>query len=295
VKVFLIDGTYELFRQHFGRPSHLTKDLIEVSAVRGVLGSTFQLIETGATHLGVATDHVIESFRNQMWPGYKTGLGIAPELLSQFPLLEDALRAAGIVVWAMVDQEADDALAAAALKAAADEDVEQVVILTPDKDLAQCVIGSRIVQVDRRSNKVFDENGVSEKFGVDPASIADYLALVGDSADGFPGIAGWGAKSTALVLSKFKSVENIPEAFTDWGLLVRGGVNLAAALNEQRDLALLFKDLATLRTDAYVFDAVDDMRWRGLTSEFASMCAHLESPGLLERAQRLSDAVDSVT
>lgn len=295
MKVFLIDGTYELFRQHFGRPSHLTKDLIEVSAVRGVLGSTFQLIETGATHLGVATDHVIESFRNQMWPGYKTGLGIAPELLSQFPLLEDALRAAGIVVWAMVDQEADDALAAAALKAAADEDVEQVVILTPDKDLAQCVIGSRIVQVDRRSNKVFDENGVSEKFGVDPASIADYLALVGDSADGFPGIAGWGAKSTALVLSKFKSVENIPEAFTDWGLLVRGGVNLAAALNEQRDLALLFKDLATLRTDAYVFDAVDDMRWRGLTSEFASMCAHLESPGLLERAQRLSDAVDSVT
>ena len=291
--MFLIDGTYELFRQFFGRPSHLTKDLDEVSAVRGVLGSTLQLFETGATHLGVATDHVIESFRNRLYTGYKTGAGIDPTLFAQFPILEDALRAMGVAVWAMVELEADDALASAAKLSSQDDRVEQAVILTPDKDLAQCVVRSRVVQVDRRNNKVFDEAGVLEKFGVLPESIADYLALVGDSADGFPGIQGWGAKSTATVLRKFVHLEDIPESPAEWGLNVRSSATLAGALNDQRDLALLFKDLATLRVDEPLFDNVDSLRWQGPTDDFASICERLEAPGLVGRAQRIAGDIRS--
>lgn len=293
MKVFLIDGTYELFRQFFGRPSHLTKDLVEVGAVRGVLGSVLSLIEDGATHVGVATDHVIESVRNDMWPGYKTGEGIDPQLRSQFPLLEQALTAMGVRVWPMVEWEADDGLASAAAVATDDERVEQVVIMTPDKDLAQCVDGARIVQVDRRNNKVFDRQGVIEKFGVPPESIPDYLGLVGDSADGFPGIAGWGAKTTATVLQAFAHIENIPEDPLTWKLKVRGAATLAQALNDNRANAMLFKDLATLRVDRSLLPSVDGLHWTGPRPEFAALCERLEAERVFERADRLSRAVKS--
>lgn len=292
MKVFLIDGTYELFRQYFGRPSHLTAGLEEVGAVRGVLGSTLQLIETGATHLGVATDHVVESFRNSLWAGYKTGEGIAEELKSQFPILEEALMAMGVATWPMVDLEADDGLASAAAIASRDESVQQVAILTPDKDLAQCVRGSRVVQVDRRNTKVFDQDAVLEKFGVLPASIPDYLALVGDSADGFPGISGFGAKTAAAVLRKFEHIENVPVDPTAWGLPLRGAVNLSATLQTNLELALLFKDLATLRIDETLFDTVEDLRWRGPTPAFAEMCERIDGGPLLERAERLGAALN---
>ncbi len=287
VKVFLVDGTYELFRQFFGRPSHLNRDLHEVGAVQGVLGSTLQLLESGATHVGVATDHVIESFRNDLYAGYKTGEGIDEQLYSQFPILEEALEAMGVLTWAMIDVEADDALASAASIASKATDVEQVVILTPDKDLAQCVVGSRVVQVDRRNNKVFDEGGIVEKFGVGPASIPDYLALVGDSADGFPGISGFGAKSAAAVLSKFTYLENIPDSSDDWGVSVRGAAKLALTLREHREDAELFKTLATLRVDDKLIASTDDLKWNGPTAEFAAMCDRLDSPSLLERANKL--------
>jgi 5'-3' exonuclease len=293
MKVFLVDGTYELFRQFFGRPSHLTKDLQEVGAVRGVLGSVLQLFEDGATHVGVATDHVIESFRNNLYPGYKTGAGIDPTLFSQFPLLEDALVAMGVATWPMVDQEADDGLASAAKVAAADAAVEQVIIMTPDKDLAQCVDGARIVQVDRRNNKVFDVDGVKEKFGVLPKSIPDYLALVGDSADGFPGISGWGAKSTATVLAHYEHVENIPDLVDEWAVKPRSAAALAAELSANRKDAMLFKDLATLRTDPPVIGEVEELRWQGPTAAFAAMCDHLEQPQLLQRAERARAGLDS--
>jgi 5'-3' exonuclease len=289
MKVFLIDGTYELFRQFFGRPSHLTKDLQEVGAARGVLGSVLQLIEDGATHIGVATDHVIESFRNNLYPGYKTGEGIDPTLFSQFPVLEDALIAMGIATWPMIDQEADDGLASAAKVAAADGDVEQVVIMTPDKDLAQCVDGARVVQVDRRNNKVFDTDGVREKFGVLPKSIPDYLALVGDAADGFPGISGWGAKSTATVLAHYEHIENIPDLVEEWVVKPRGAAGLASELSANRENATLYKDLATLRTEPPVIRNVAELRWQGPTPGFAAMCSRLEQPRLFERAQGLSD------
>jgi 5'-3' exonuclease len=292
MKTFLVDGTYELFRQFFGRPPHLTKDLEEVGAVRGVLGSVLQLIEDGATHVGVATDHVIESFRNNMYPGYKTGVGIDPSLYSQFPILEDALIAMGVSTWPMVDQEADDGLASAAKVAAADDRVEQVVIMTPDKDLAQCVDGGRIVQVDRRNNKVFDVDGVKEKFGVLPKSIPDYLALVGDSADGFPGISGWGAKSTAAVLSHYEHIENIPDLVDEWAVKPRGAAALASELSANRRDAMLFKDLATLRTEPPVIDGVDDLLWNGPTAEFAAVCNRLEQQRLFERAQRLAESLN---
>jgi 5'-3' exonuclease len=292
MKTFLVDGTYELFRQFFGRPPHLTKDLEEVGAVRGVLGSVLQLIEDGATHVGVATDHVIESFRNNMYPGYKTGVGIDPSLYSQFPILEDALIAMGVSTWPMIDQEADDGLASAAKVAAADDRVEQVVIMTPDKDLAQCVEGGRIVQVDRRNNKVFDVDGVKEKFGVLPKSIPDYLALVGDSADGFPGISGWGAKSTAAVLSHYEHIENIPDLVDEWAVKPRGAAALASELSANRRDAMLFKDLATLRTEPPVIDSVDDLLWNGPTAEFAAVCNRLEQQRLFERAQRLAESLN---
>ncbi len=230
MKVHLVDGTYELFRHFFGAPPHRNQAGVEVAAARGVLSSVFQMLTDGATHVGVATDHVIESFRNEMWPGYKTGEGIDPELRSQFWPLEEALSAMGVVVWAMVDDEADDALASAAAVAADDPAVEQVVICTPDKDLGQCVQGTRVVQLDRRRDHLIDEDGVIEKFGVPPASIPDYLALVGDSADGFPGLAGWGAKSASAVLARWGRIEDIPEDPAAWDVTVRSSAKLATTL-----------------------------------------------------------------
>ncbi len=291
MKVFLLDGTYELFRQFFGRPGHITKDLSEVDAVRGVLGSTLQLLESGVTHVGVATDHVIESFRNQLYPGYKTGEGVAPEILSQFPLLEEALVAMGVTVWPMVELEADDGLASAAALAAKDERVEQIVICTADKDLAQCVTDGRVVQVDRRKNVVFDEATVKAKFGVLPASIPDYLALVGDSADGFPGIAGFGAKTAAAVLTRFGTIEAIPDDGALWDVNVRGADNLARTLAENRHDAYLFKVLATLRIDETLFASVDELEWQGITDDFTAVCERLEAPRVLERASKLTDAL----
>ena len=236
----------------------------EVAAVRGVVASVLGMINSGARYVGVATDHVIESFRNELWPGYKTGDGIEPDLLAQFPLLEDALTAAGIATWPMVEFEADDALAAAAAAAARDPRVERVVICTPDKDLAQCVRGTRIVQMDRRRRIVRDEAGVVEKFGVRPESIPDYLALVGDAADGYPGLLGWGARSAAAVLARFGRLESIPRDSREWtGVNAARPAALAYTLHRQRDLAFLFRDLATLRLDVPLFDSVDELRWRG--------------------------------
>ncbi len=260
MQVHLIDGTYELFRHHFAVPSHLDPEGMEVAATRGVVGSMLMMLEGGVTHIGVATDHVVESFRNELYDGYKTSAGMEPELLAQFPVLEDALRALGVEVWAMTDVEADDALASAAAVGAADERVERVIICTPDKDLGQCVVGDRVVQLDRRKDAIRDEAGVIEKFGVPPTSIPDYLALVGDTADGFPGIPGWGAKSTAVVLARYLRIESIPDLAKDWDVDVRGAVKLATNLAAQRDDAALFKVLATLRDDADV-GTVDDWRW----------------------------------
>jgi 5'-3' exonuclease len=292
MKIFLVDGTYELFRQFYGRPGHVTKAGIDVGATRGVLRSTLQLIEDGARHLGVATDHVIESFRNDLWPGYKTGEGIDPVLRSQFEVLEESLLAMGIATWPMVDQEADDGLASAAAVAAADENVEQVVILTPDKDLAQCVTGARVVQVDRRNNVVYDEAGVLNKFGVLPASIPDYLALVGDSADGFPGLLGWGAKSAAAVLREYGTIENIPDHASQWNVTVRSGGTLSMTLAAERKNAMLFKDLATLRTEPKVVQNVDEMRWTGPTAQFEKTCELLEDERLFQWAHRLDNLVN---
>jgi 5'-3' exonuclease len=288
VQVHLLDGTYELFRHFFAVPSHRDAQGTEVGAVRGVLGTVLTILEDGATHLGVATDHVIESFRNEMWPGYKTGAGVDPDLLAQFPLLEDAMEALGVRVWAMVDQEADDALAAAANRADHDDRVERVLILTPDKDLAQCVTGTRVVQLDRRHGRLFDESGIREKFGVGPASIPDWLGLVGDSADGFPGLPGWGAKTASAVLARYEHLEGIPEHAIAWDVKVRGAVKLAATLAEQRDLAMLFRDLATLRTDSDV-GAVDEWRWGGPTPGLEEWAQRLGAPGIVTRAKRLAE------
>ena len=282
----MVDGTYELFRHHFALPSHKTEDGTEVAAVRGVVRSMLALLEGGATHLAVATDHVIKSFRNDLWPGYKTGAGVAPELLGQFVLLEDALTALGIVVWPMVEYEADDALASAAASAA--DSAEQVLICTPDKDLAQCVVGDHIVQLDRRSGNVTDEDAVIKKFGVPPSSITDYLALVGDSADGFPGLPGWGAKSAAAVLSQYGHLEAIPPDSNRWSVTVRGAASLAATLNEQQELAMLFKDLATLRASLPVLTATEELRWVGPKEEFRSLVTRLRAPELVVRAEALA-------
>src|ERR1700761_3922126 len=263
MEVHLIDGTYELFRHFFALPSMRDGTGQEVAAVRGVLTSVMSMFAAGATHVGVATDHVIESFRNRLWPGYKTGEGIDPALLSQFPLLEEALVALGVVVWPMVEFEADDALAAAAAAAANDPRVKRVIICTPDKDLAQCVRGTRVVQMDRRKNAIRDEAGVMARFGVLPASIPDYLALVGDSADGYPGLMGWGAKSAAAVLARFGHLESIPEDWRGWGASVTSPKALSSRLNAERQQALLFRVLATLRTDIAVFASVDELLWQG--------------------------------
>ena len=294
MKVHLIDGTYELFRQHFGQLGRHS-DAVPNAATVGVLASTLQLISQGATHVGVASDHVIESFRNELWAGYKSSAGMAEELLIQVPLMETALRAMGITVWAMVDHEADDALAAAAAVADADSRVEQVLIVTPDKDLGQCVRGTRVVQFDRRKNEIIDEAAVIERFGVPPSSIADYLALVGDSADGYPGIAGWGAKSTSAVLARFGDIEAIPAAAADWDITgLRGADKLAVSLDSQRDLALLFRRIATVVTDIDV-GSVDDWRWRGPLPEFAHTAAQLGAEHLVERAERLAGKLDGNT
>jgi 5'-3' exonuclease len=278
VIVHLIDGTYELFRHFYAVPPARDKNGVEVAAVRGVIGSLRGMLNSRvATHMGVATDHVIESFRNDLWPGYKTGEGIDPNLWSQFPLLEEALVAFGVTVWPMVEYEADDALAAAAVKAAADPRVTQVRICTPDKDLSQCVVGTRIVQEDRLRRTTRDEAGVIAKFGVPPASIPDYLALVGDSSDGYPGLQGWGAKSAAAVLAKFGHIENIPADWRSWGVNCARPGALSIALEKDRELALLFKNLATLRTDIPVFDSVDQLEWGGPTPAFQSIKARLDS------------------
>jgi 5'-3' exonuclease len=285
VRVHLVDGTYELFRYYFALPGHLDDDGVEVDAVRGVLGSVLALLEEGATHLGVATDHVIESFRNDLWPGYKTSAGIDPALLAQFPLLEDALRALGVTVWAMVELEADDALAAATRVAAYDPRVEQVIICTPDKDLAQCVADPKVVQLDRRQQRVFDEAAVKEKFGVEPKSIPDWLALVGDNADGFPGLPGWGAKSASTVLARYKHLDAIPEDAGAWDVPVRGAPKLASSLVDGRKDVELFHMLATLRVDASV-GTVDDWRWRGPTADLEPWSERLGAPDLLTRARK---------
>jgi len=277
MQVHLIDGTYELFRHYYALPKVHDSKGQEVAAVRGVLASLMGMLGHGATHMGVATDHVIESFRNSLWPGYKTGEGVEPELLAQFPLLEEALSALGIVVWRMVEFEADDALAAAAKAAADDPRVERVIICTPDKDLAQCVRGTRVVQLDRRKNITRDESGVVARFGVAPASIPDYLALVGDSADGFPGLPGWGAKSAAAVLAKFNHLESIPADWREWGVNVASPKALSSTLVANLDQALLFRVLATLRTDVPVFDSVDQLEWKGPTADFAPLAARLDS------------------
>jgi 5'-3' exonuclease len=263
--VYLIDGTYELFRHFYAVPSETDAEGREIGAVRGVLASIRGLASRGVTHLGVATDRIIESFRNELWPGYKTSAGIDPALWSQFPLLEEALNRMGIVVWPMVEFEADDALATAAVHAAADSRVRQVVICTPDKDLAQCVRGTRVVQLNRRTQIVLDEAGVTQKFGVPPASIPDYLALVGDAADGYPGLPGWGAKSTAAVLSRFGHIEAIPDDYREWHVNASRPAELAATLARERSRALLFRTLATLRTDVPIRERVDDLAWRGVS------------------------------
>jgi 5'-3' exonuclease len=288
-RLFLIDGTYELFRHFFAVPSHVNSAGREVGAVRGVVTSVLTLMEQGAAYVGVATDHVIESFRNDMWPGYKSSAGMDPILLGQFGLLEDALSAMGVVVWPMVELEADDALASAAAATAGDPDVRQVVICTPDKDLGQCVQGGRVVQMDRRKRLVIDEDGVRTKFGVDPESIPDWLALVGDSADGFPGLPGWGAKTAAAVLARYRHLEAIPDAAGQWDVGVRGAPTLAATLVEQRQLVHLFRDLATLRRDPPVVSSYKELWWSGPTREFADLCEQvLDSPGLVAKAERLA-------
>jgi 5'-3' exonuclease len=275
--IHLVDGTYELFRHYYALPSARDADGREVAAVRGVLASVLGMIKGGATHIAVATDHVIESFRNDLWPGYKTGEGIEPDLLAQFPLLEEVLAAAGIVVWPMVEFEADDALAAAAVAASRDARVERVIICTPDKDLAQCVLGARIVQLNRRTRVTLDEAGVTQKFGVPPASIPDYLALVGDAADGYPGLPGWGAKSSAAVLAKFRHLEAIPIDYQEWHVNAVNASALAGTLSRERERALLFRRLATLRTDIVLFDDVDQLRWNGPKPSFATLAARLDA------------------
>lgn len=289
MKVHLVDGTYELFRHFFGAPSHVNGRGVEVAALRGVLGSVLALLEGGATHVGVATDHVIESFRNELWPGYKDGSGVDPVLWAQSGPLEDGLELLGVPVWAMVEVEADDALASLAAVAADDPAVEQVLICTPDKDLGQCVAGDRVVQLDRRRGVVLDEAAVVAKFGVPPASIPDYLALVGDSADGFPGLPGWGARSASAVLARWGSIDAIPPDPRRWEVDVRGAPTLAATLERERDRARLFKLLATLRVDRDLLaGGVGELRWRGPEPGFADLAADLDAPGLAARAERLA-------
>jgi 5'-3' exonuclease len=283
--VYLIDGTYELFRHFFAVPSSGDENGQEIGAVRGVLSSVLSMIKGGTQYLGVATDHVVESFRNDLYPGYKTSEGVPTELLSQFPILEGALQAMGVLVWPMVEFEADDALASASAKASQDRRVNQVFICTPDKDLSQCVAGTRVIQLDRRQNTLRDEAGVVAKFGVAPKSIPDYLAVVGDSADGFPGVAGWGAKAAAQVLSVYPHLEDIPKDCREWPPSIKRSRSLAESLFSAWDDAILFRTLATLRLDAPVFESVDDLCWQGPRPEFEQLCRRLKAPELFARAK----------
>jgi 5'-3' exonuclease len=290
LKIYLIDGTYELFRHYYALPSARDVNGAEVAAVRGVLTSVLSMVKEGSIYLGVATDHVIESFRNNLWPGYKTSEGIEPELWAQFPVLEEALAAMGVCTWPMVESEADDALAAAASSAARDPRVDQVVICTPDKDLAQCVRGVKVVQMDRRARVVRDEAAVIAKFGVAPESIPDYLALVGDSADGYPGIQGWGAKSAAALLARYRHLDEIPDDWHKWDAKVASPARLSANLCRDRQLATLFRTLATLRTDISVFESIEDLRWKGPTPAFSEIARRLDPEDrnkLLTTAQAL--------
>ncbi len=289
--VHLIDGTYELFRHFFAVPSSTDASGQEIGAVRGVLTSVVSMIERGATHIGVATDHVVESFRNDLYPGYKTSEGVPEELLSQFPILEEALEAMGVVVWPMVHYEADDALASAAAKAAKDDRVSQVFICTPDKDLAQCVVGTRVVQLDRRRDILRDEAGVVAKFGVKPQSIPDYLAAVGDTADGFPGLPGWGVKAAALTFSQYAHLEDIPKDWRDWHPCIRKARVLSESLFSAWSDALLFRTLATLRLDVPVFDTVEDLCWTGPRPNFEDYCRRLKSPDLLRRVASITSGI----
>jgi 5'-3' exonuclease len=287
MKVHLVDATYELFRQHFGRTAR-DPGAGPYAAAIGVLSSTLDLLAAGATHVGMASDHVIESFRNELWPGYKTSAGMPPELLAQTPVIEAALEAMGVTTWAMVEYEADDALGAAASLAADDPRVEQVLIITPDKDLGQCVQAQRVVLFDRRKREIIDEDSVIAKFGVPPASIPDYLALVGDSADGYPGLAGWGAKSAAAVLARYEHLEQIPESARDWDVPgVRGGAKLAVTLRNEFELALLFRRIATVELDVDV-GSVDEWEWHGPTPEFDRWAAELGASALAARAAKLA-------
>jgi 5'-3' exonuclease len=275
--IHLVDGTYELFRHYYALPSARDENGREVAAVRGVLASVLGMVKAGANYIAVATDHVIESFRNELWPGYKTSAGIEPDLWAQFPLLEEVLSAAGVVVWPMVEFEADDALAAAAVAAARDKRVNRVIICTPDKDLAQCVQGTRIVQLNRRTRVTLDEAAIVQKFGVTPASIPDYLALVGDTADGYPGLSGWGAKSSAAVLAKFLYLEAIPKDCREWRVNATNASALADTLCREWDSAVLFRRLATLRTDIPLFNDVEELRWGGPTPAFDELAGRLDA------------------
>jgi len=292
--VHLVDGTYELFRHFYGAPPRAADGGGEVGAVRGVVASVLSMLSSGTTHIGVATDHVIESFRNDLWPGYKTGEGVPELLMAQFPLLEKALEALGVVVWAMVELEADDALASAAAVAGDDPGVDRVLICTPDKDLAQCVRGTRVVQLDRRKDVVTDEDGVRDRYGVAPASIPDWLALVGDSADGFPGLQGWGKQSASAVIGHYGHLEAVPADAADWDPAVRAAVRsaprLATRLAEDMDHALLFRDLATLRVDRSLLPSVDGLAWRGPSEEFEAVAQFLRDPGLADRADALAQS-----
>jgi 5'-3' exonuclease len=286
MRVHLVDGTYELFRQHFGSASR-HGDSGPFAAAAGVVASTLALVQDGATHVGVASDHTIESFRNDLWAGYKTSAGMEPAILQQIPVMERALVAAGFTVWPMIEYEADDALGAAAAVADRDERVEQVLIVTPDKDLGQCVRGDRVVQFDRRNREILDADGVRAKFGIGPESIADYLGLVGDTADGFPGLPGWGAKSASAVLARYGHIEDIPAAAGQWDVAgLRGAAKLSATLQAQLADALLFREIATVVTDIDV-GSVDDWRWRGPTDELAEIAAEIGAPGLVATAERL--------
>jgi 5'-3' exonuclease len=288
LKIHLVDGTYELFRHFFGQPSRSAPSGEEVGAALGVATSMVAMIAAGATHVGVATDHVIESFRNELWPTYKTGQGVPAELMSQFEILEILIESLGVTLWPMVELEADDAMASAARTAAADSRVQQILLCTPDKDLAQCVKGRRIVQLDRRKDVITDEDGVWEKFGVAPASIPDWLALVGDTADGFPGLAGWGKRSASVVLAHYGHLQDIPDDESEWDEGVRKSVRsapkLAQRLTEERKSAELFLDLATLRTDGELFTDVEELSWAGPTESFQEVCHQLGADTLSGRA-----------
>jgi 5'-3' exonuclease len=282
--VHVVDGTYELFRHFFAVPKAPDRNGREIGAVRGVLRSVLSMLEQGATHIGVATDHVVESFRNGLYTGYKTSEGVDAALLAQFPILEEGLAAMGVMVWPMVELEADDALASAAAKAAQDDGVRQVIICTPDKDLGQCVSGTRVVQLDRRRGILRDEAGVEAKFGVKPESIPDYLAVLGDSADGFPGVAGWGEKAAAQTLSRYRHLQSIPKDWREWDPAINSARRLCQSLFDSWDDALLFRTLATLRLDAPVFETVDEIRWQGPRPEFEALCRTMGVPELFDRA-----------